>query len=153
MHELRLSSWLSTAVVRTILVAVAATLAAGQGLAQETPELEIAQIEEVEEFELEFYRQQLRQGMTVFDIGSNVGMMARYFSNCVGVNGTVHCFEPGERAWARLTALGRDPEFQKVVFDIREMAWSTSSALHSRSRRPSFPRSNRRRRSTARPRG
>ena len=51
MRELRLSSWLSTAVVRTILVAVAATLAAGQGLAQETSELEIAQVEEVEEFE------------------------------------------------------------------------------------------------------
>lgn len=71
--------------------------------------------DEVEEFELEFYKHHLREGMTVFDIGSNVGMMARYFSNCVGVNGTVHCFEPGERAWARLAALGRGPEFENLV--------------------------------------
>jgi hypothetical protein len=51
MCESRLSSWLSTAAVRTISVAVAAALAAGQGLAQETSELEMAQVEEVGKFE------------------------------------------------------------------------------------------------------
>jgi FkbM family methyltransferase len=43
--------------------------------------------------ENEFYRRYLQTGMTVFDIGANVGELTRLFSDLVGEAGTVHAFE------------------------------------------------------------
>jgi FkbM family methyltransferase len=71
--------------------------------------------EEVEEFEHAFYERTLQPGMTVFDVGSNVGKTAAYFSARVGPSGKVHCFEPGESAWARLKALGEKPDYSNLV--------------------------------------
>ena len=61
--------------------------------------------EAVEANELAFYRRYLRPGMTAFDVGSNVGDVATVFSDCVGATGRVHCFEPGETAFAKLSRL------------------------------------------------
>jgi FkbM family methyltransferase len=59
----------------------------------------------VDAHEAEFYRGYLREGMTVFDVGSNVGDLAVLFSRSVGDRGRVHCFEPGETAFAKLSAV------------------------------------------------
>src|SRR5580693_2397025 len=61
--------------------------------------------EAVEAREAAFYKGYLREGMTAFDVGSNVGEVAALFSERVGATGRVHCFEPGEAAFARLGVL------------------------------------------------
>lgn len=66
---------------------------------------------EVERAETSFYLGLLREGMTVFDVGANVGELTRLFSRVVGT-GTVHAFEPSAACFARLEAacdaFGRD---------------------------------------------
>lgn len=58
--------------------------------------------EQVEAAEFAFYESWIRPGMTVFDVGSNVGTTAEYFARKVGSAGVVHCFEPGEYAFREL---------------------------------------------------
>jgi len=58
--------------------------------------------EQVEAAEHTFYEEYLREGMTVFDVGSNIGTTAAYFGNKVSASGAVHCFEPGEFAFRQL---------------------------------------------------
>lgn len=58
--------------------------------------------EEVEHAEFEFYEGLIRAGMTIFDVGSNVGSTAEYFAGKVGPSGLVHCFEPGAYAFRQL---------------------------------------------------
>ena len=58
--------------------------------------------EQVEALEFEFYESLIHPGMTVFDVGSNVGSTAEYFARKVGPSGLVHCFEPGAYAFKKL---------------------------------------------------
>jgi len=44
--------------------------------------------------ELELLRRQLRPGMTVFDMGANVGFYTELFSRLTGPSGRVYAFEP-----------------------------------------------------------
>lgn len=44
--------------------------------------------------EMMTYRSILRPGMTVLDIGANIGLMSLLFSSCVGSSGKVLAFEP-----------------------------------------------------------
>ena len=39
----------------------------------------------------------IRPGMTLWDVGANVGYYTRQFADAVGPNGSVHAFEPGPR--------------------------------------------------------
>jgi FkbM family methyltransferase len=61
--------------------------------------------EQVQVAEFEFYESSLQRGMTIFDVGSNIGTTAEYFVRKVGVDGVVHCFEPGEHAYLKLRQL------------------------------------------------
>jgi FkbM family methyltransferase len=58
--------------------------------------------EQVEVAEFEFYEGLIQAGMTVFDVGSNVGSTAEYFAGKIGSSGFVHCFEPGTYAFRKL---------------------------------------------------
>ncbi len=49
---------------------------------------------EVERAERLCYLQYLREGMTVFDVGANIGELTLMFSRFVGDGGRVHAFEP-----------------------------------------------------------
>ena len=49
--------------------------------------------EEVERSEQIFYLNYLRDGMTVFDVGANVGELTLLFTRFVGLSGRVHSFE------------------------------------------------------------
>ncbi|EJJ28059.1 FkbM family methyltransferase [Rhizobium sp. CF142] len=44
----------------------------------------------------------LRPGMTVVDIGANIGVYSRFFSRLIGSEGSVHCFEPDPINFSRL---------------------------------------------------
>jgi FkbM family methyltransferase len=66
-----------------------------------------ASFAEVERAERIFYLKYLREGMTVFDVGANVGELTLLFSRFVGAAGSVHAFEPTGRVFERLTAVCR----------------------------------------------
>jgi FkbM family methyltransferase len=53
---------------------------------------------------LEFLKKHITPGMTIFDIGANVGYMTLFCAGLTGKQGSVIAFEPGERAYERLEA-------------------------------------------------
>jgi FkbM family methyltransferase len=59
-------------------------------------------VDEIENAEISFYKSYLRNGMTVFDVGSNIGDAAITFGKIIGDTGALHCFEPGEYAFKKL---------------------------------------------------
>lgn len=63
---------------------------------------EPAAFAEVERAERIFYLEYLREAMTVFDVGANVGELMLLFSRFVGDSGSVHAFEPSNAAFKRL---------------------------------------------------
>lgn len=60
---------------------------------------------EVERAEQDFYLHYLREGMTVFDIGANIGELSLLFSRLVGCNGSVHAFEACGETFERLKCI------------------------------------------------
>lgn len=69
---------------------------------------------EVERAERVFYLEYLRPGMTVFDVGANVGELTLLFSRFVGEGGSVHAFEPTSEAFERLAAISRAASLRNV---------------------------------------
>ncbi len=55
-----------------------------------------------EPFETEIYKELIKPGMTVLDIGANVGYFSLIFSRCVGPKGKVHSFEPEPKTFSIL---------------------------------------------------
>lgn len=47
-------------------------------------------------------RQLIQPGMTVVDVGANIGIYTRFFSGLAGVSGRVHAFEPAPSNFERL---------------------------------------------------
>ena len=85
---------------------------------------------EVERAERIFYLEYLREGMTVFDVGANVGELTLLFSRFIG-GGRVHAFEAGRRAFERLTALCRAASCPNVVLNHLALAEEEGSVdLH-----------------------
>jgi len=74
-----------------------------------------ASFEEVERAERIFYLEYLRAGMTVFDVGANVGDLTTLFSRFVGRAGRVHAFEPTGEGFERLSAVCRAASLDNVV--------------------------------------
>jgi FkbM family methyltransferase len=60
---------------------------------------------EVEKSEQIFYIRYLQPGMTVFDIGANVGEISLLFSRFVGSEGSVHSFEASSETFKRLNSV------------------------------------------------
>ena len=52
-------------------------------------------------------RRILKPGMTVADVGANIGVYSRFFSRLVGPSGHVHAFEPAEQNYTHLTQTAR----------------------------------------------
>lgn len=61
-----------------------------------------ASFREVERAEYLYYVSYLREGMTAFDVGANVGLLTLLFSHLVGTAGAVHAFEAAPEVFARL---------------------------------------------------
>ncbi len=100
---------------------------------------------EVERAERIFYLEYLREGMTVFDVGANVGELTLLFSRFVGEDGTVHAFEPSGAGFERLSAVCRAASLRNVrlnrlalaekegdvrlhVYDDEYLSWTTRAA-------------------------
>lgn len=62
---------------------------------------------EVERAERIFYLEFLREGMTVFDVGANVGELTLLFSRFVGERGNVHAFEASREVYLKLETICR----------------------------------------------
>lgn len=60
---------------------------------------------DVERAERLFYLQYLREGMTVFDVGANIGELTIMFSRFVGAGGRVHAFEPAGACFEKLVTI------------------------------------------------
>jgi FkbM family methyltransferase len=73
-----------------------------------------ASFAEVERAERIFYLEYLREGMTVFDVGANVGELSLLFSRFVGAAGSVHAFEPSRAGFERLEAVCRAAALRNV---------------------------------------
>ncbi|PSN20147.1 hypothetical protein C7271_03615 [filamentous cyanobacterium CCP5] len=56
----------------------------------------------VSKAELIFYANYVQEGMTVFDVGANVGRMSLIFSSLSGRNGKVYSFEPARENFQKL---------------------------------------------------
>ncbi|HEY0172101.1 MAG TPA: FkbM family methyltransferase [Pyrinomonadaceae bacterium] len=110
----------------------------GAGAASRAP----ASFVEVERAERIFYLETLREGMTVFDVGANVGELTLLFSRFAGASGSVHAFEPTGRGFERLEAVCRAASLRNVrlnrlalaeeegalslhVYDGDYLSWST----------------------------
>ena len=90
-----------------------------------------ASFAEVERAERIFYLQTLREGMTVFDVGANVGELTLLFSRSVGASGSVHAFEPTGRGFERLEALCRAASLRNVRLNRLALAEGEGSvSLH-----------------------
>lgn len=104
-----------------------------------------ATFEEVERAERIFYLETLREGMTVFDVGANVGELTMLFSRFVGAAGVVHAFEPCGQTFVRLESVCRAASLRNVrlnrlalaedeapvslhVYDEAHMSWNTRAA-------------------------
>jgi FkbM family methyltransferase len=66
---------------------------------------DIASPIEVEAAEQIFYISYLKQGMTVFDVGANIGELSLLFSRFVGTSGKVHAFEASKATFEKLSAV------------------------------------------------
>lgn len=112
--------------------------------AEATPQAP-ASFVEVERAERIFYLEYLREGMTVFDVGANVGELTLLFSRFVGATGSVHAFEPCAETFRRLEAVCRAASLRNVrlnrlalaeedgpvslhVYDEDYMTWNTRAA-------------------------
>ena len=71
---------------------------------------------EIERAERVFYLNYLRDGMTVFDVGANVGELTLLFSRFVA-DGRVHAFEAGSRVFRRLEILCEAAQRSNVVLN------------------------------------
>ena len=77
---------------------------------------------EVERAERIFYLKHLREGMTVFDVGANVGELTLLFSRFVGAGGRVHAFEPTRTGFERLQAICRAASLRNVTLNQLALA-------------------------------
>lgn len=68
---------------------------------------ETADFAEVERRERIFYLEYLRDGMTIFDVGANVGELTLLFSRFVGERGSVHAFEASGAVFQKLEMVCR----------------------------------------------
>ncbi|HEX8250963.1 MAG TPA: FkbM family methyltransferase [Pyrinomonadaceae bacterium] len=85
---------------------------------------ETASYAEVERAEQIFYLEYLREGMTVFDVGANVGELTLLFSRFTAGagDGIVHAFEPSRAAFERLENVCRAANRQTVVLNNLALA-------------------------------
>lgn len=75
---------------------------------------ETADFIEVERAERIFYLETLREGMTVFDVGANVGELTLLFSRFVGDAGKVHAFEAAKTVFENLETVCRIAQRRNV---------------------------------------
>lgn len=77
---------------------------------------------EIERMERIFYLEILREGMTVFDVGANVGELTLLFSRFVGERGSVHAFEASGEVFQKLETVCAAAGRRNVVLNHLALA-------------------------------
>lgn len=77
---------------------------------------------QVEKAEYSFYLQYLQEGMTVFDVGANIGELSLLFSGLVGPSGKVHSFEASAATFHRLEQIVSLVHRQNIVLNHKAVA-------------------------------
>jgi FkbM family methyltransferase len=86
---------------------------------------------EVERAEQIFYINYLQEGMTVFDVGANVGELSLLFSRFVGGGGKIHAFEASSSAFAKLVKVFEATGRKQVILNHKAVAHMTGTVrLH-----------------------
>ncbi len=80
---------------------------------------------DVERAERIFYLEFLRDGMTVFDVGANVGELSLLFSRFVGESGNVHAFEASGATFKRLKTICQTADERNVTLNHLALADKT----------------------------
>ena len=81
----------------------------------------------VERAERIFYLEYLREGMTVFDVGANVGELTLLFSRFVGESGQIHAFEAAHSVFAKLETICRTAGRRNVTLNHLALAEKNGS--------------------------
>ncbi len=76
----------------------------------------------VEQAEQTFYINYLRPGMTVFDVGANIGEMSLLFSRFVGLSGKVHSFEASSSMFKKLSTVCQIANREQIVLNHQAVA-------------------------------
>src|SRR4051794_41030660 len=76
----------------------------------------------VERAEWLFYVSYLQAGMTVFDIGANVGILTHFFSHFVRTSGQVHAFEPAADSFRKLKTVCEIAQCKNVYLNHAAVA-------------------------------
>jgi len=77
---------------------------------------------EVERAEQCFYINYLREGMTVFDVGANIGELSLLFSRFVGTTGKVHAFEASSSTYQKLSTVCKLTGRKQIVLNQSAVA-------------------------------
>lgn len=77
---------------------------------------------EVERWEWNFYINYLREGMTVFDVGANVGELSLLFSRFVGNQGKVYAFEPSKLVFEKLSQVCKITGYTQVILNHKAVS-------------------------------
>jgi len=67
-----------------------------------------------EKAEYIYYLRYLTHGMTVFDVGANIGELSLLFAHFVGEGGAVHSFEASSGTYARLRRIVHESGFNNI---------------------------------------
>ncbi len=77
---------------------------------------------EVERAERIFYLEYLRENMTVFDVGANVGELTLLFSRFAGNGGSIHAFEASRAAFEKLETICKAASRRNVTLNHLALA-------------------------------
>lgn len=77
---------------------------------------------EVERAEQIFYINYLREDMTVFDVGANIGEISLLFSRFVGTKGRVYAFEASKSVFEKLTKICQLAGCTQIVLNDKAVA-------------------------------
>ncbi|MDV3001985.1 MAG: hypothetical protein N5P05_003591 [Chroococcopsis gigantea SAG 12.99] len=76
----------------------------------------------VEKAEYKFYIDYLQEGMTVFDVGANIGELSLLFSKFVGERGQVHAFEASRATFEKLKTIFEANSRARVILNHRAVS-------------------------------
>ena len=83
--------------------------------------------EEIEKYEHIFYIKYLVNGMTVFDVGANIGELSMVFSKYTGNTGIVHSFEPTPGTFNKLESIIKLANLKNIT--INQLAVSKTEGF------------------------
>jgi len=72
---------------------------------------------EVEKNEQIFYISYLKEGMTAFDVGANIGKLSLLFSQFVGYSGQVHAFEASQSTFDKLSTVCKIANYPQITLN------------------------------------